>query len=102
MVTTKDDRYSRPKRQAVGPDFVFGVLATVVLGPIGLIAAGLAVLAIVTNLIAGLDPVNWFSSSFLDNLVGGGAGAFVRWVVFMVGAMTASGCAADIQAAFRR
>lgn len=102
-VTTATAPQQSPDRsKSPSVNYLIAVPAAVVLGPICLAGAALAIAAILANIVSGFDPANWFAGGLFDQLGGGGAGAGMRWVVFMVGAVVSSGCWTAIRAAFRR
>ena len=77
--------------------FLRGILFLLVFGPICLFAGLLAALALFEQFIAGWTPSNWFNwGGPLDQLAGGGPGAFSGYVRFMICAVIASASAGVI------
>ena len=90
------------KKNLPRTNWPLAIPAVLFLGPLGLVTAALAIVALVSTFIAGLDPTHWFSPSggLLDTIAGGGADSGVRYLTFMVCGVTSSLCWAGIQRAF--
>ena len=80
---------------------VRGVLVTIVLGPLMVLCGINAVLALVSQFVAGWTPSSWFSSDALDWFVAGGTeGGAADYVAFMVNGVLSSLCFVGIKRAF--
>ena len=68
-----------------------GIVLLIIFGPICLVSGAIAALTLADQVISGWMPSNWFDSGgLLDQMVGGGPGAFTGYVRFMVFAVIAS------------
>lgn len=82
------------------PSVALGVLAVVVLGPIGAVAGGIALLALARTIASGLVPSSWYSSDAVDwAFAGGTEGGGANYLTFMASGMIAYGCWYGIRAA---
>jgi hypothetical protein len=80
---------------------VRGVVVTLLLiGPL-VVSVLTAVIALTDQFVSGWMPSSWFSSEPVDWIFGTGVeGSANNYLVFMVSALVASGCAAAIRWAF--
>ena len=84
-----------------GRHYVRGVLVSIVLGPLMVLCGINALLALVSQFVAGWTPSSWFSSNALDWIVAGGTeGGAAAYVVFMINGVLSSLCWAGIKWAF--
>ena len=80
---------------------VRGVLVSIVLGPVMVFCAINAMLALLSQFVAGWTPSSWFSSSALDWFFAGGTdGGAANYFAFMVNGVLSSMCFAGIKWAF--
>ena len=62
-----------------------GIVLLIILGPICAVAGLIAASTLAEQVISGWTPSNWFDwGGPLDQMVGGGSGAFSGYVKFMV------------------
>lgn len=72
-----------------------GLVLTVVLGPVMVVGAAVAAVALIQFFIAGWTPLDWATNptepgTWLDWAFGPSSGAAARFIVFMAGGMTAT------------